>query len=175
MRFKVKDIGEDGLDVRLAVTDAWLTAECPDLDARPAPQGIALEGRIERNDDTFLLRGRLRGALLTVCGRCLDPAVLPLDVPIAVTYAEAEDNEDPEDSPDASAGDVLPFQDGVIDLTGEIRDEILLALPMAPLCRADCRGICSVCGGNRNSAPCNCEEQQRLATSKLSALKNVKV
>jgi uncharacterized protein len=46
---------------------------------------------------------------------------------------------------------------------------------MGPLCRPDCKGICSVCGGNRNIVACDCEEQQRLATSKLSALKNLKI
>ncbi len=177
MRFKTKDIGDEGLDVSLAVTQAWLAGECPDVDVRPAARGLALVGRLESSGDAFLLRGALEGAILTPCGRCLEPAEVPLDVPIAVSYVEADDKDD--DDPFAGAdeddGDVLSFRDGVIDLAGELRDEILLAIPISPLCRPDCIGMCPVCGGNRNLIPCDCEERQKMATSKLAALKNLKV
>jgi uncharacterized protein len=179
MRYKTKDIGEAGLDVRVPVTADWLATQAPDLDAHPGDAGITLTGRLEPSGgDSYLLRGDIRGTLVTPCARCLEPALLPLDVPVTVSYVETDDRDDDDDSEEASegdAGDVLTFTGGEIDLGPEIRDEILLAVPMGPLCRPDCKGICSVCGGNRNAAPCDCEEQQRLATSKLSALKNLKI
>ena len=42
MRYKTKDIGEEGVDIRVAVTEAWLKAECPELDMRPSDGGITL-------------------------------------------------------------------------------------------------------------------------------------
>jgi uncharacterized protein len=179
MRYKTKDIGDDGLDVSLAVTQAWLAAECPDVDVRAASGGVSLAGRLEKSGDSYLLRGELKGALLTPCGRCLEPAEVPLDVAIAVSYVEVEGKDDPDDpfagDDDPGQVDVLSFRDGVIDLSAELRDEILLAIPIGPLCRPDCAGICSVCGGNRNLTPCDCEERQKMAASKFGALKNVKV
>jgi uncharacterized protein len=177
MRYKTKDIGDEGLDVRVPVTAEWLTAECPDLDARPGDAGITLTGRLEPSGDSYLLRGDIKGSLLLPCARCLEPALLPLDLPVVVSYVETDgdDDDDEDEVSEADGGDVMPFSGGEIDLSQELRDEILLAVPIGPICRPDCAGICSVCGGNRNATPCDCEEQQRLATSKLSALKDLKV
>lgn len=172
MRFKVKDIGEAGVQVDLAVTGAWMSVECPDLAASPGEEGIKVLGRIETSGDAYLLRGAIRGPLVAQCARCLEPARLDLDLPLAFAYEERDEDDNDEDDQDDR--DVAWFSGGIIDLTDEIRDEILLALPIGPLCRPDCAGICSVCGGNRNVSPCDCEERQRLANSKFGALKDLK-
>jgi uncharacterized protein len=176
MRYKTKDIGDAGLDILVPVTAEWLTAQCPDLEARPGEGGIALRGTLERTGDSesYLLRGDLRGALVTSCARCLEPATVPLDVPVTVSYVETDPRGEPEVG-EEDGGDVLTFAGGEIDLGPEIRDEILLAVPMGAVCQPDCAGICFICGGNRNLAACDCEEKQRRATSKLSALKDLKV
>ena len=88
MKFKVKDIGEAGVDVDLAITPAWLAQECADLELRPEGDGLAFNGRIEPTADDYLLRGKLTGALLVPCGRCLETARLPLDVDVSVVYVE---------------------------------------------------------------------------------------
>jgi uncharacterized protein len=173
MRYKIKDIGDEGVEICVPVTAAWLASECPDLDAKPGPAGLQLIGRLDPSGEDFLLRGDLRGELLTTCGRCLEPATVQLDSPVAVSYVE--EDEAKTDEAEEDDGDILSFSGGQIDLGPEIHDEILLALPIGPLCRPDCAGICPVCGGNRNLNPCDCEEQQRIANSKLSALKNIKV
>jgi uncharacterized protein len=176
MRFEIKDIGEDGEDVQVPVTPAWLLAECPGLEAQP--DGLELRGRLCRTGDDFLLTGRLAGALVGTCARCLEPARVELAADVAVTYVEkvaARRHDDEDDSgalPDG--GEVLAFEDGVIDLSGELRDEILLAFPPAPHCKEDCLGLCPVCGGNRNENPCDCAERQRAATSKFAALGKLK-
>lgn len=177
MRYKVKEIGEGGLDIRIPVAAAWLEAECADADIRPGDAGVELTGRLERSGEDFLLRGALRGEVITQCARCLEPARVPLNVDIAVSYVESEDDDknDPFAGGEEDEPDVLTFQGGVIDLGPELRDEILMAIPMGPLCSDECAGICSVCGGNRNSTPCDCEERQNRVTSKLSVLKDMKV
>lgn len=167
--------------VSVPVTEAFLASECPDLDARPGPQGVRLVGYLARaGDDDYLLQGTLRGELGTTCARCLEPAVVALDVAIAVSFVESEGDgskaadDDDEDDKDAG-GDVMTFSGGIIDLTAELRDEILLAVPFGPLCREDCAGICPVCGGNRNTNPCDCALAQRRAGSKLADLAKIKL
>jgi uncharacterized protein len=174
MRYRTKDIGDSGLEVRVPITAAWLGTECPGLDIEPGPAGVALSGRIDPSGDSYLLRGDLRGALVTPCGRCLEPATIELNVPLVVSYVEKDEDEEDEEADDED-GDVRSFSGGEIDLGPEIRDEIFLAMPIGPLCRPDCAGICSVCGGNRNVTPCDCEEKQRIASNKLSALKDLKI
>src|SRR5262245_11883198 len=44
----------------------------------------------------------------------------------------------------------------IVDLTPEIRESILLEIPQKPLCRADCKGLCPVCGIDRNKQSCQC-------------------
>jgi uncharacterized protein len=173
MRYRIKDIGDAGLEVQVPVTAAWLASECPGLEAEPAPDGVSLTGRIERSGESYLLRGDLRGQLITACSRCLEPAAVDLDIPVIVSYEETDDEE--AEAADDEDGDVRKFSGGEIDLAPELRDEIMLAMPIGPLCRQDCAGICAVCGGNRNVTPCDCEEKQRMASSKLSALKDLKI
>jgi uncharacterized protein len=45
-----------------------------------------------------------------------------------------------------------------MELEDILREQVLLALPMQRVCREDCRGICPVCGKDRNEAPCDCRE-----------------
>ena len=91
---------------------------------------------------------------------------------MTVSFVERDDGENVED--EDAEDDVVSFQNGVIDLSRPIRDEILLAVPMTAICRPDCAGICPVCGCNRNLTPCDCEKLA-LATSKLGALAKFKL
>ena len=154
MQYKIKDIADDGLVLDVPVTADWLAAACPDSDFRPGQPALRFRGVVERSGPgkqaDILLRGDLRGAIEAPCSRCLEAARINLNVPIAVTFIERErgDPEEPDD-PDA-----IYFDGDEIDIAPEIRDEILLAIPLSPLCQEGCRGLCPVCGGDRNAQAC---------------------
>lgn len=177
MRFKIRDIADGGLDVQVPITAAWLAAECPDIDIKPGPKGVRLRGRLERTGDSYLARLKIEGSLAAACARCLEPAAIKMNVPLVATYVERNDKSSGENGDEEPDGDeaVLVFAGGIIDLGPAVRDEILLAMPMTPLCREDCAGICPVCGGNRNTSPCDCAEKQRQAQAKLAALADLKL
>ena len=61
------------------------------------------------------------------------------------THVEDEDEE------------TYPLRGELLDLQPLVRDALLLELPMAPLCRDDCRGLCPVCGADLNEGPCACD------------------
>ena len=90
MQLKAKDIGEDGVDVDLAVTPAWLEQQVPDAGVRPAPEGLRFHGRVEPSGELpgLPVRGKLAGALVTPCSRCLEDATLPMDVDVSVLFVE---------------------------------------------------------------------------------------
>jgi uncharacterized protein len=173
MLFKIKDIGDDGLEVDLPVTTTWLEEQCPDMGAKPGVGGVLMRGVLEKSGDDVLFRGDLRGALETTCSRCLESARVDLDIPLAVSFVEKDQDGDEDEEDDD--GDVVYFEGGEIDLGAELRDELLLAMPINPMCQEGCQGLCAVCGGNRNQTPCDCEDRQRDVTSKLSALGKIKL
>jgi uncharacterized protein len=171
MRFKINEIGAEGLPVNVLVTADWLAAACPDLEAKPGDEGLALTGRITKTGEDYLLRAHLRGAVSLPCARCLEPARVDLDLPLTVTFVPAGLGE-PADDADP---DVVVFPGGEIDISDEVRDEILLAVPINPLCAETCRGLCPVCGGNRNQVACTCEADAAARSGRLSALADIKL
>jgi uncharacterized protein len=169
MRYKIKDIGEGGLDLSVPVSQAWLTSEFSETSVGLGEDGLRFEGRLEPAGEGYLLRGTLHGTLTSSCARCLETAPIAIDSPMAINFIE-----DAASGEDELGDDVLPFEHGAIDIAAPIRDEILLAIPMSPICREDCAGICPTCGGNRNLTPCDCEKQA-IETSKLAALAKIKL
>lgn len=114
-----------------------------------------------------LVRGRLAATVPQLCSRCLDTfrATVNADVDVRLVPRPATAESVELASEDL---DVDFYTDDQLDLSAVIETETTLALPMKPLCREDCRGLCPVCGGNRNSAPCACRE--RPADPRLAVL-----
>src|SRR5437899_2018028 len=93
MRFRINQIGDEGLALDVLITAEWLAAACPDLDARPAAGGIRVRGRLTRSGADYLLQGELRGTMETACARCLETAQLAIEVPLAVTFVPGNEDE----------------------------------------------------------------------------------
>ena len=173
MRFKINEIGDGGLPVNVSVTTEWLASSCPDIDARPAADGLRFSGQITPTGDDYLLRGELVGGLETPCARCLESALVRVDVPITMTFVPAgAEDVDPEEDADP---DVVTFKGGELDLSSELRDALVLAIPFNPLCDEGCRGLCPLCGGNRNLVPCTHAAPTPTAPGGLAALGKIKL
>ena len=128
------------------------------------------------------IEGELSGALDVECGRCLVRYREPLREPFRLVL-EPAGTRVPAEPESARAlarhglclGDELEmgwFQGHEIDLGDFIREVLTLALPVQPLCREDCRGLCPHCGADRNASPCHCDDQHAKSPfAKLEALK----
>jgi uncharacterized protein len=175
MRFKINEIGDGGLPVNVSVTAEWLAAACPDLDVRPGPDGLAFRGSLTPTGDDYLLRGELRGDLETACARCLEPAVVHVDVSMAVTFVPSGSEDVDVDDDDGGDSGLVTFKGGEIDLSDQLRDELVLTVPFNPLCDEACRGLCPLCGGNRNLVPCTHAAATPAAPGGLAALGKIKL
>lgn len=109
-----------------------------------------------RSGEDLLFSGALRGELIGQCGRCLEeyPLTLMREFSLVLTprppmVREAELSYD-----ELSASF---YSEDTIDVSALVHEQTLLALPLPPLCREDCKGLCSQCGVNRNTEACSCQ------------------
>jgi len=128
--------------------EAVLTAEELALsDPRVAPDAdVTVSTRLESMSDGIVVTAHLAVPWHDTCRRCLVDLDEAVDVTVQELYQVL-----------VTAEDAFPIVGEQIDLTQMVRESILLELPLAPLCRVDCAGICPICGANRNDQPCSCE------------------
>ena len=123
-----------------------------------SPVEVAFD--IHKDKEKFRLVGTARAELELSCSRCLEPFRLPVHaefdlryLPAAAAVAEAEHEVADEDL------ETSYYRDDQIDVNELLREQFYLALPMKPLCRPDCQGLCPVCGTNRNVETCACQSE----------------
>lgn len=137
---------------------------------------LRVEGRADLLNPVMEIRvqGQLTVELDSACERCLEAASFPIDRRFDLFYSPEEN------SPDVGevalkAGEIeLAFYEGDgVELKDVLREQVLLALPMQRLCRAECKGLCPVCGVNRNQEACSCVVS--VADERWSALRKLSV
>jgi uncharacterized protein len=116
--------------------------------------------------------GHLAVGLQLECDRCLAPIAQAVDTAIDLAY---------EPLPEAAPGQELELHDADIDLgfyegdgmelTDVLREQVLLDLPSRTLCSAECKGLCPVCGVNRNEQTCACTT--RIPDERWAALRQL--
>ncbi len=125
-------------------------------------QDMHLPGRVEAVDAEIhivprdrgaLVKGSLTGRVTVPCDRCAED--FGLDVATDLTVYE-EMPEDPEDT-DAR----IKEEDGILHLNvgAVLWEQLLLALPRKPVCSPSCKGLCDICGANRNLESCDCKQE----------------
>lgn len=146
-----------------------LTAE--DLRSSVDPEDLHLHGDVrfdgvlQKKDQRFRLKGRVQATLELTCGRCAEPFQLPIDTEVDLTYvpqpsetvATTRKGSEPEVELTDEDLTTAYYRDHVLDLAEMLREQFYLAMPMRPLCREDCKGLCPHCGTNLNTATCTCE------------------
>jgi uncharacterized protein len=128
---------------------------------------VRLSFDLERADDRYHLVGQVSAVMELGCSRCTEPFALPVDASFDLRYLPHSANvgEGELEVGEEHLG-VAFYQDQEIDLGQLMREQFYLTLPMKPLCRPDCRGLCPQCGTNLNLASCDCQatwEDPRLA------------
>ena len=103
------------------------------------------------------VQGRYTVEFTAPCDRCLVNARHPLDAGFDLFYRPmATIARDEEIEIDEGEAEIGFYEGGGLELEDILREQILLALPMQRVCSEDCKGICPVCGRNRNETRCDC-------------------
>jgi uncharacterized protein len=134
----------------------------------PAAAGIALSVplagpiralfEIERLGNEVRVHGTVSASVRLECSRCLTSFAYPIEGEVDASFAPPSSLEEGEHQHELSADEleVQPLVQGAADLRGVIAEQIHLALPLKPLCRENCSGICPHCGREAAHGPCGC-------------------
>ena len=173
MIIKIHEIRAEGEHRSLAFEPAWFRQAMAGLDVDLSASKAGAELDIHMINDNVMVQGTMHGAGTVPCARCLQPALVDLNGRIHMTYSRDHEMADAAmENPDEDV-DFATYDDDEIDLGELFCEQILLAIPMTPLCREECKGLCSQCGKDLNEGPCTCEQPTK--GSPFDALKGLKV
>jgi len=158
MKILVCDIPEKGIQINT-------TVDACDLDISPSEvvldDRVYIDALITREGDTFFVDGGIKTALHLLCSRCGVEFSYPVETsfhsheePVSKASREIELELHTEDM------DVDHYSGEEVEINDLFREQVILSVPMHPLCKLDCLGLCPRCGRNLNVNKCDCPPQE---------------
>jgi uncharacterized protein len=143
-------------------------------DAFRVTSPVDLSFDVDRQENgRYRVAGRVKGALELACSRCLDAFSHPVDAEFDLRYVPRTENVgDGETEVEEDDLSTAFYTDDQIDLGQIVTEQFQLALPMKPLCRDECKGLCPQCGTNLNNGSCACNT--KWSDSRFEALRQLK-
>jgi uncharacterized protein len=176
MKINLEQIPEDGLLLNFSGNEDILS---PALAEMPKEQGLSIDPRVKGNIRIFksgkdaVVTGEISGVIGLQCSRCLEQYAieksLELNLVVKMGDAERREGQDHEVGEDVFLIEGPEFDPGVV-----ILQELILDVPMKPLCREDCPGLCPKCGQLKAPGRCACQEEEISDSrwAKLAVLKD---
>jgi uncharacterized protein len=120
---------------------------------------VSWRGQVVYADPGYFLRARLSYEQTLSCNRCLKPIVerAQSDVELMILVERGPEAGGEHALHEQDLG-ILYLQDELLETDPILIEQLQLNIPMKPLCREDCQGLCPVCGADRNTGACSCEE-----------------
>jgi len=154
----------------------------PDLVAVAEEGGPVYDGpirfflRLQRSGQIVEVDGRFEASLLMQCGHCLQPFQRALAESFSLTFTPCEGGEEgleEEVELEALELDMVPYHDEVLELRNPLQEQLVMAIPISPLCSETCKGLCPECGADLNQKQCGCTKKP--FNSKFSVLAGIKL
>ncbi|MFY9269940.1 MAG: DUF177 domain-containing protein [Candidatus Manganitrophaceae bacterium] len=158
MVIRIKDIPAEGL---------LLSYQMDPLNGDLSEKGFKIDGpvdvsakAIKHNGDKVYLRGMLTAEVASECGRCLKQFKTKIESDFHAEYLPRH-GVSSEMEKELSQGDLAfhIYEDDTIDIDQEVEEQLILSIPMRPLCREECRGLCPQCGEDLNLKQCACPQE----------------
>lgn len=116
----------------------------------PFQQPVRYEGEIVNHLGVLKLTAGVQAVYSTHCARCLKPLDVPLEAQVETVLSREGEEED----------EVFLLTEDAVEVEDVLIPELLLQVRMTYLCKEDCKGLCPVCGADRNVTACTCESKQ---------------
>lgn len=120
------------------------------LDDPVSFENVHIEGDLVGTGTGVAMHATIVADVVSRCALCLEEARLHIEADIENRFSRTPKDDD----------DEYLIEGYAADLTKPVTDALILELPMRFLCRPDCKGLCPVCGKNRNETECGCEQAE---------------
>ncbi len=131
---------------------------------------VKVEFELRNESGTIHATGEVETRLSLTCGRCLSDFHRRVRTTVSVEFVtDSSDHEEPFEEKIY----LLEFDGKKVNLAEPVRQDLVLHVPMQPLCREDCRGLCSVCGADLNEEDCG--HDQKSIDPRLEALQDIEL
>jgi uncharacterized protein len=150
----IAELDAGGKDYRFPVRAGWVRGALEGHEATSAGTDGLLAVRASKSGRDVVVHGKLATELSVPCARCLEATKLPIHAEISVLYvpaAKLRAQGSGEHELTEEEADTLPFDGETVVLDDLVRDELLLEIPMIPLCSEDCPGMSPTPGSDRGS------------------------
>lgn len=158
MKIRVDSIPGEGLRIERKIEPSDLEPDVPGHGPAEAFSfiGRARRSRVGGSGEGVTVKGNLTGSVRSQCGRCLGNFKMPVDAGMDIMFLPRSERADDETEL-VDVDESFSYYDGdSIDLLKEIKDLIIVSLPIKPICREDCKGLCPQCGADLNEGACRC-------------------
>lgn len=122
---------------------------------------VIADFKFSNTNRSIIIEGELDTNVSAECVRCLEHFILPIHFAFQEAYTREDLMLDAKGNLITDDEDIRSvFEGHILDITEFLRQNIILALPPAPLCSPDCKGLCPKCGKNLNEGECQCSQQK---------------
>lgn len=126
---------------------------------------------LHRHLTEVTIEGDIKASIWLQCSRCLEMFLTPVELDISLTYLPVESVSEEVHEIKNDEADLGFYKNDELDITSIVQEQIILNLPMKPLCNPECKGLCPKCGANLNTEDCKCRQED--IDPRWSALKKL--
>lgn len=160
MKIRVSNISEEGARFEFSRKASWMEGMLPaDKRADFSLLEVHIDCLARKIRETVSLEMAIDTVFRLECCRCLDPVTLPVRSNVKYTLAPLKEKED--ENPESLEEDFNfgYYRDDEIEFDAIAVEQIVMQIPVKPLCKEDCRGLCPTCGANLNESGCECRKE----------------
>ncbi len=140
----------------------------------PAGSMLKLSVSASASGDKIMIKGCFQVTSGEECSRCLEPFVNVVEAGFSEVFTVLKSySEKNRDSLASETANDLTVTGDYLYLDEYIRQQIILAQNLSPVCKTDCKGLCPECGADLNKAPCSCSRDKKIIDVRLLKLKDL--
>ncbi|HXI09544.1 MAG TPA: DUF177 domain-containing protein [Thermodesulfobacteriota bacterium] len=173
MKINVDEMPDEGLSLDLTEEGSALMELAGGELGYSFISPVAVHLDLTKTDGNVFVSGEIKTSIKVACSRCLNEFESPFDNNFSIFYTRGKEEETEKE---LKPGDIdvnyLPGPE--LDTTELVLAQITLEMPMQPLCKPDCKGLCPRCGADLNRGDCGCPVEEKV-DPRFAKLKGFKV